>query len=328
MCANKTVSVIIPAYNAQDLLPRCLKSVFSQSYTQLEIVVIDDGSHDKTLDVANRLASEDSRCTVIHQDNGGLSSARNTGIDFSSGAFLFFLDSDDHIDQHEIEELVRVQSETDADMVVGGFIYEDADGKAISTVCAPYALLDEKRYWEQGTTSSAAVEYIVAWGKLYKRDLFSSERYDIAKLHEDEYIIHRITSKCSRIAIAELNGYHYVQTPGSITHTATINNYLDKSEAILIRADYFFRKGWKPLAWRSIVSAKGPLMNASDPLTRKGQKETRRLEQLRTAWIEQYGRLKRTYRPKTLSNHNLSCLAYRYAPTLCQVLRKKLNHHE
>lgn len=327
MCTDKTVSVIIPAYNAQDSLPRCLESVLNQSYAQLEIIVVDDGSHDSTLEVATRLASKDSRCTVIHQDNGGLSSARNAGIDSSSGAFLFFLDSDDYIDRHEIEELVRVQSKTAADMVVGGFVYEDADGRVLSTVCAPYALLDEERYWNEGATSAAAVEYIVAWGKLYKRNLFSSERYDIAKLHEDEYIIHRIISNCSYIAIAELNGYHYVQTPGSITHTATIRNYLDVSEAILIRAEYFSHKGWKPLAWRFFVAAKGPLMNALDPSTQKSRKEAERLEQLRKIWIEQYSQLKRSYRPKRLSKHSLSCLAFRYAPTLSQIIRKKLNRY-
>lgn len=319
---DKTVSVVIPAFNAAQDLPRCLESVFKQSYQNLEIIIVDDGSRDDTLSVAKDLSSQDGRCTVIHQDNAGLSGARNTGIDHASGKFLFFLDSDDFIGPDEIRDLVRRQAETDADMTIGGFTYVTPEGAPISSVCAPEESMTEIDFWNRAMGQDESVEFIVSCGKLLKRELFDHARFDLGKLHEDEFIIHRLVSRCHRIATASIDSYYYVQNPQSITHTQSINNYLDFSEAVLTRINYLEERGWNQEAWQALSSLKRSLSEAKSARDPNPEENKARLRQLRDQWSAEYRRL-RTLSPTPRSiRDGFTVHLFYYAPGLFDLIRK------
>jgi len=125
------ISVIIPVYEVEPYLERCLDSVVNQTYTNLEIILVDDGSPDRCGEICDSYARSDSRIKVIHKNNEGLSEARNTGLEIINGDFVFFLDSDDYIEHKAIEFLARRAKETDADLVIGNFIIIDETGKMI-----------------------------------------------------------------------------------------------------------------------------------------------------------------------------------------------------
>lgn len=124
---NGKISVIIPAYNAEKTIERCLNSVIEQSYTNVEVIVVDDGSKDRTLSIANEVAKNDSRVKVISKQNGGAASARNVGIKLASGEFITFLDADDYIEKDTYMELHKAQKQNDLD-IVSASIREIYDG--------------------------------------------------------------------------------------------------------------------------------------------------------------------------------------------------------
>lgn len=262
---NNRVSIVIPAYNAETTLERCVSSALAQNYCDLEIIVVDDGSNDATQAKARALSEQDTRVRIIHQDNLGLSGARNTGIENASGDLLFFLDADDYIEPHEISELVSVMEAASADMVVGGISNMDEAGRVISTVAIPPRITTEKGFWEgyeRGTKSEDHTEYVVACGKLFRRGLFKTERFDVGKIHEDEFIIHRLVSHAKVIAFSNVAGYCYMKTDGSITRNPSPKALMDKAEGLLLRFTYFAEKEWWDFALTAISEARGALSNA------------------------------------------------------------------
>lgn len=259
------VSIIVPAYNAEKTLERCVKSVQAQTYGNLEIVVVDDGSSDSTEEVATALSNQDGRVIVVHQANSGLSGARNTGIERARGELLFFLDADDLIDPDEISSLVTVMTATDADLVIGGITDADEEGRSLSTVKIPPRVIDEEGFWESyesGTKSEDHTEYVVACGKLFRRKLFDVERFDVGKIHEDEFIIHRLVARSNIIAFADVVGYRYVKTDGSISRSPSSKSILDKAEGLLLRSAYFVNRRWWRFALTAASEARGALSNA------------------------------------------------------------------
>lgn len=172
---GKKVSIIIPAYNAEAYLHETVDSVLKQIYKDIEIIIIDDGSEDKTSEIADQYALIDKRVVVVHQKNKGLSSARNEGIKVSSGELLFFLDSDDWIEPECINELVKCQSDSSADIVFFGYIREYLRKSVDNFVCK------NNQVFEKGEKQDIFLfdmRTITAWGKLYTRDVIGNIRFD------------------------------------------------------------------------------------------------------------------------------------------------------
>ena len=163
---NKLVSVIIPAYNVGRYIEQCIKSVINQSYKQLEIIIVNDGSQDDTLEKVKKLKSLDKRIYIINQVNKGLPAARNSGLRYCTGKFIFFLDSDDWIEKHCIEKLIGIQEETNADIVFFDYYKNYASHEIEHHVYNKNFLWCKEReneflLWDMRT--------ITAWGKLYSR---------------------------------------------------------------------------------------------------------------------------------------------------------------
>lgn len=217
---NKKISVIVPVYNVEKYLRRCIDSIIGQNYDNMEIILVDDGSTDSSGKICDDYGRSDTRIIVIHKDNGGLSSARNAGIKIATGEYLCFVDSDDYVDKNILQKLISTALKNDADMCLCDFeyVYENADiCKLIKQSLGERQAISEKEYWHEFAVSGNPV-YIVAWNKLYKRYIFEDVRYPEGLLHEDEAVIHKIVEKCKKISIISDRLYYYVQRENSITN--------------------------------------------------------------------------------------------------------------
>lgn len=318
---NKTmVSVIVPSYNVASSVARCLDSVYGQTYGDLEVIAVNDGSTDDTLQVLSEYRRNHGSLILIDQSNQGLSAARNAGIDAATGEYIFFLDSDDYLGPEEIELLANAMSE-DVDMVVGGMTYVDADGNILRTVCDPACRLDELGYWDRvyGNPNGNSVEYIVSWGKLYRAGLFKRARFAPGKIHEDEFMLHHIVKQCGGMAIVPVSKLYYVQNNASITHRPSARSKLDIVEAFLDRNRYFLDKGFFDLFWTSLCQVKAALVDSYCVIS--DDVEMLRWHDLKEDWNRAFADGRRHFDLR--DRHCVSCLAYRCFPTF---FNKRNNH--
>lgn len=234
MNENPLISVVVPIYKVENYLERCLKSIIGQTYVKLEIILVDDGSPDGCPEICDNYAKMDSRIRVIHKKNGGLSSARNAGIEIMSGEYVTFVDSDDFLDKMAIESWVRLALGYGADLIIGRFIsYHDGD------VLQSNSHIKEAREW---TTQEAFEKLFLederlctAWGKLYQVGLFAEERYpENIKFAEDMYVIHKIFHAAEKIIYDDRISYYYNQEGTSLVRSEFELIKLQRVEAIEI----------------------------------------------------------------------------------------------
>ncbi len=234
------ITVIIPIYNVEKYLDRCIQSVVGQTYKNLEIILVDDGSPDGCPLICDEWAKRDIRIKVIHKKNGGLSDARNTGLSVAKGEYIGFVDSDDYILPEMYEKLMEAIQQTRADLAIcdcervydrtGGTIY-DVSPIRNEILNREQALekLAEKHWWH----------YVVAWNKLYTRKSLKNVRFPVGKIHEDQFVIHEVFANCDKIICLEEKFYRYVQRSGGITTSGASVKHLDSVEALCRRYDYY-----------------------------------------------------------------------------------------
>lgn len=217
---NSLISVIVPIYKVEKYLRKCIESILSQTYTNLEIILVDDGSPDKCGEICDEYEKRDSRIKVIHKKNGGLSDARNAGLDIMAGNYVAFVDSDDWIEPQMYEHLLEKLHYFHADISIGGVSCDlDDNGiinteKIVSYDSAPFSEGNVETMHRFFTTSWAA------WDKLYKADLFRDIRYPVGEINEDEAIVLQLLSKCTRVCYTNEVFYHYMRRPSSGSITA------------------------------------------------------------------------------------------------------------
>lgn len=217
---NSLISVIVPIYKVEKYLRKCVESILSQTHTNLEIILVDDGSPDNCGAICDEYAKQDARIKVIHKPNGGLSDARNAGLDIMTGEYVAFVDSDDWIGPRMYETLLQMLKLFQADIAIGGVADElEQNGKVTTVKVTNYR---EKPFYESATeamhrffTTSWA-----AWDKLYKADLFWDIRYPVGEINEDEAIVLQLLSKCTRVCYTNEVFYHYMRRPSSGSITA------------------------------------------------------------------------------------------------------------
>lgn len=236
---EKLISVIIPVYNIEKYIFKCLSSVASQKYTNLEIIVVDDGSTDNSGEICDMFAAGDNRIKIIHQKNAGLSAARNAGIDASKGEYIGFIDGDDYIDKMMYYEMIHIIEQNDADMVICDYESVDENGNVLTK----QAYLNEKIISGKEGLELLQVkgwaDYVVVFNKLYKRKLFNDLRFVTGIINEDTEIAHKIFSKCKKIAITDKRFCYYVKRKGSITNSALSVRNLDVIEALCNRFEFY-----------------------------------------------------------------------------------------
>lgn len=221
---KELISVVVPVYKVENYLDKCIKSIRMQTYKNLEIILVNDGSPDKCGQLCDEYKKKDKRIKVIHQENGGLSAARNTGIVNSTGKYITFIDSDDYIDEKYIEELYSVLVHYKADMAIVSHrvLYEKtcinkATGKKF---LANSKEILEKILYDDGIDLST-------WAKLYKKKLFNNIEFPVGRLFEDAATTYKLVAASKRIAVNSIPLYNYVIRENSISTNSFSEKKLD-----------------------------------------------------------------------------------------------------
>ena len=238
------ISVVIPVFKVEKYLEKCVDSVLAQSYSDLEIILVDDGSPDCCPQICDLYKNKDKRIKVIHKENGGLSSARNIGIEHATGEWIAFIDSDDYIDRDMFQGMLSAAIESKADLVLCNYYYIKENSEIIPKQSPLKNEVLNARQAMMKLQKAAPHYYITAWNKLYKRTLFDQVRFPIGKIHEDQFVVHRLFHECHIIRTLNAYYYYYVQTDQSIMRSAISSRNLDEVEAILDRVTFFGDNGY------------------------------------------------------------------------------------
>lgn len=235
------ISVIVPIYKVEKYLNKCIDSILSQTFKDFEIILVDDGSPDNCGAICDKYESENENIKVIHQQNGGLSFARNSGIDFvfanSNSEWIAFVDSDDYLKENYLEKLYNACIENDADLVVCDFERVDEKGnycekqhEFLSEVLTDKTEVFNRLYYDWRIHP--------AWNKLYKKEIFNNIRFDNGKLHEDEFIIHKVLFESKKTVFIDDSPYCYLTRTSGIMGTESIKTRNNGLEAEIER--YYF----------------------------------------------------------------------------------------
>lgn len=246
------ISVIVPVYKVEKYLHRCVDSILAQSYTDFELILVDDGSPDHCGEVCDEYALGDKRVRVIHQENGGLSAARNAGIDVANGEFLFFVDSDDLIHPQTLEWERQALQESGADIAICSIqrfsnideIEEESDGVEYCELEA-----EEKLFAE----NTDLARYVSSCGKLYRRELFSDLRFPAGRLFEDEYVIYRLYHAANKVVEVKKTLYYYYINASGITQTLTLEKRFDEYDAQMERIAFYRDLGEQELHKKALL---------------------------------------------------------------------------
>ena len=234
------VSIIVPIYKVEPYLRRCLDSIVNQTYSNLEIILIDDGSPDNCPKICDEYSAKDNRVIVIHKENGGLSDARNAGLDICKGEYISFIDSDDWVEKNYVEILLKNIIDSESDISIANHQTFSYSGTFFPVDDLAEGVFSKNDLIEQIFTTRN--QYKIAWGKLFKKELFSTLRFPYAKTHEDEYVGFIPYFFANKIVCSCIPLYHYLKRKDSITGSEEEYDYFDsKMEQIrfLVENEYF-----------------------------------------------------------------------------------------
>ena len=223
------ISVIVPIYRVEKFLPQCIESVLNQTFTNFELILVDDGSPDRCPAICDEAAERDARVRVIHQANAGLSAARNAGIEAAHGAWLSFVDSDDYIAPHFCEKLYQTAQRTNADCVMCSVQNVDESGKLIDSALMRVA--DEVKTGREVLRKIGrddVTPYLTAWNKLYRRKLFNTLRYPAGRQNEDVFVFAELFCQVQRAVCVAEPLYFYRKRIGSIMNSVVTLRNLDE----------------------------------------------------------------------------------------------------
>ena len=232
------ISVIVPVYNVEKYLNRCVDSILNQTFADFELILVDDGSPDNSGKICDEYAKKDKRVVVIHKENGGLSDARNAGIDIARGGYVTFIDSDDWIDSEYLNVLYKNATDNEADISAVNLHkeYDDKRDRACSVVEGTYVGAESMDYLYN---PEMAIYINVACAKLYKISLFENIRYPVGRLHEDGFTTYKLYFRAKKVHFANDDLYYYYQRNDSIMNENFSIRRIDEYFVYRERADFF-----------------------------------------------------------------------------------------
>ena len=243
---NELISVIVPIYNVEEYLSKCVDSIINQTYKNLEIILIDDGSTDKSSIICDNYQLTDSRVVVVHKENGGLSSARNYGIEISNGDLIGFVDSDDYLEPTFYEELRKNMQYYNSDISVCNYFIDKNNIKKVELKDVEDFCISKKTKFEY-LENIYRVMTIFAWNKLYKRSIFKSIRFPEGINFEDAYIICEVLDNAEKVSYITKALYNYTYREKSISHSFNLKSF-DKVKAFSKIIHFLEMKGYNDLA--------------------------------------------------------------------------------
>ena len=266
------ISVIVPVYQVEKYIHRCVESILNQTFFDFELILVDDGSPDNCGAVCDEYAVRDSRVIVIHQQNGGLSAARNAGIDWaivnSDSQWLTFVDSDDWISPDYLEQLRSAAQQYDVAVSICGYVEAmDASNTQQKSPAGSKVWKTEDFYVEH------LVDATVTWGKLYRKVCFRNIRFPAGKIHEDEFTTYRILFELDEIAYIPAPLYYYFTNPGGITKRIWTTKRLDCFQAYAQQVDFFTKTG-RTAARKKVISRYLQDLFVHTTLCREANRET------------------------------------------------------
>lgn len=288
-----SISVIVPVYKVEPYICRCVDSILAQTFSDFELILVDDGSPDHCGAICDDYAERDGRVRVIHQENGGLSAARNAGIDWafanSDSEWLTFIDSDDWICPDYLQMLLDAAIQTGTQISICGLYRTDQTTMpTISEEQKTVKTFTPEEFW-----SKRYVNATVACGKLYRKELFRHVRYPVGRLHEDEFTTYKVLFGETRISDVDAEMYCYYQNSDGIMRTVWRPKRLDAFDALAEQAEYFESHGFPKALLTTINVYYGNLLKTESELARvsNGKKYLRQLHRNNRRFVMKYRRV-------------------------------------
>lgn len=247
------ISVIVPVYKVEPYLRRCVDSILGQTFTDFELILVDDGSPDGCPAICDEYAARDPRVVVIHQKNSGLSAARNAGIDWafanSDSQRLSFIDSDDWVHPDYLRLLLEAAEKYHTAVSICSYKQTSGEEPVVDLDSVAAHLWDTEKYYVEHTQFAT-----IAWGKLYEKSCFAQVRYPVGKLHEDEFVTYKLLFAHKKLAVVDLPLYFYFQSTNSITTSAWTPRRMAAIEALEEQLSYFADNGFHDAQKRRVRS--------------------------------------------------------------------------
>lgn len=230
------LSVIVPIFKVEEYLDRCVESIVNQTYKNLEIILVDDGSPDNCPQMCDSWADKDKRIKVVHKENGGLSDARNAGMPFATGEIISFIDSDDWIELDMFEKMLNRMQEDNSDVVSCGVKWVEEDGTLIRDVTSEDEILDTTAAMKELLNDIKLKQHV--WNKIYKYDLIKDIPFEKGKYHEDVFWSYQVVGIAKKVSVVKESFYNYVQRSNSIMGEGFSAKRLDALDANRQRCEY------------------------------------------------------------------------------------------
>lgn len=254
------ISIVLPIYNVEKYLKKCVQTIINQTYTNIEIILVNDGSTDTSGKICDELKEIDNRIKVIHKENGGLSDARNVGLKYAKGKYISFIDSDDYISEEYVERLYNLLKDNGAQISICNFQRVDENQKTISINNITPGIISGRQALEKFNDSKFYPASVVAWNKLYDIKLFENILYPFGKQHEDEYTTYKLYYISDKIAITSDILYYYRTVQTSIMNKNFNKKRLELIDALEERMAFLKEKGENKLYELALVEYESVLM--------------------------------------------------------------------
>lgn len=236
-----TLSVVVPIYNVEKYLKQCLNSLINQTLSNIEIILVNDGSTDNSEAICQSYAEQDSRIKLFSKPNGGLSDARNFGLQKVTSPVVGFVDSDDYVDLDMFQVLMELKLRSNAEIAVGGVKMVSNDGEEYMVRAVEGEIIADRHDAMEELLKSKRITNSVC-NKIFDITLFDQISFPVGKLYEDEYVTYKLFDRANKVAMTNEVSYYYRSSPNSITHKPFAEREFDRIDASVIKVGYIDKK--------------------------------------------------------------------------------------
>ena len=311
------ISIIVPVYQVEKYLNECIDSILAQTFTDFELILVDDGSPDSCPALCDAAAAKDSRIRVIHKPNGGVSSARNAGLDIARGNWLSFIDSDDSVEKTFCEKLYRAATESGAELAACNMLFLEVDGSRSSYQDTP--LRNEVISREEAIHRIRLTPLVQAATRLHRRDVFADLRFPVGKNYEDAFTTPEVLEHINSVACVEDVLYHYRLNPEGIMRGKVSLKNLDEIDANYGLLECALKYGKKDTVFLQYIFMKKCFRKTRKKLPQKDQNSAR-VKQAEEC-IRKAGEKVKQCGADTLKNRLETELWFIYAPFYYKIKR-------